>query len=62
MINQLCVEAEVLYNRIIVLLMDTHSSDFELDALREVYKWTLDSLRASNVGGVRINGVFRNLK
>lgn len=53
--------AEFYYNEFQRLVIDTRSDDLELESTRVEYYKTLDQLKAYGIGGVKINGIFRNL-
>ncbi len=61
-INQLCDEAESLYNAYqkLVMVCDT-SIDSILDQTHVAYNEKLSRLKSLGVGGVLINGIFRDL-
>ncbi len=58
-----CKHAERLYNMYQVEVMEpaTDASDERLNRISSLYREVLQECREYNLGGVLINGVFRNL-
>lgn len=58
-----CQDAERLYNTIVEWLCDCDTdttTDDQIKRLTKVYNDTLDLLYSKGIGGVLINGTFRN--
>jgi regulator of RNase E activity RraA len=60
-INHLAIMAEKLYNQYQVLVMDLKSSDLSLELTKQSYYNQLNQLKNYGIGGIIINGIFRDL-